>query len=70
MRIGRSVVLLGMGWWLVLSGMAQTRRVLGVMIAKYPPHSGWSSLHADNDWSLLRMSFFAAGLLGYSVMQG
>lgn len=61
MRIGRSVVLLGMGWWLVLSGMAQTRRVLGVMIAKYPPHSGWSSLHADNDWSLLRMSFLRQG---------
>ncbi len=61
MRIGRSVVLLGMGGWLALSGMAQTRRVLGVMIAEYPAHSGWSSLHADNDWSLLRISFLRQG---------
>lgn len=53
------------GWMLVVLCLlhadlctAQTRRALCVMISEYPAHSGWASLHAENDWSVLRGCFW------------
>jgi hypothetical protein len=51
-----------------ISGYAAEKRALIVAISEYPKHSGWNSIHADNDLKILIPALEKQGFMKKNIL--